>query len=165
MGLGKALKKAVKSVGKAIEKPFKELGDGWWTDVRYPVVGAAAGALGGYFLAPLAAGASATAATATAGAVKGGLYGAIGGSLVGANHEQLKAQQEQLRIQQETAQQQLEASFAASLNADSAPAWEYEDMAQKQALNSRARKKAYSMSKTVNRPLALGSLAGRQTLG
>lgn len=165
MGLGKALKKAVKSIGHAIEKPFKELGDGWWTDVRYPLIGAATGAVGGYLLAPLAAGASATAATATAGAVKGGLYGALGGTFVGANHEQMKAQQEQLRIQQETAQQQLEASFSASLNADSAPAWEYEDLAQKQAQNSRARKKAYSMSKTVNRPLSLGALAGRQTLG
>lgn len=30
MGLSKALK----SIGKAVSKPFKEIGDGWWTDVR-----------------------------------------------------------------------------------------------------------------------------------
>lgn len=169
MGLGKSLKKLGKNIGHAIEKPFKELGKGWWTEVREPIGYAALAAATVY-----SAGAAATALgftetgaalTSTAAMGSAAKIGAGVGAVSTLAGNQLDAQREQQRIQQETAQRELEASFAASLKPDTAPAWDMQALQDRQAANARARKRAFSLSRTVNRPLALGSLAGRQTLG
>ena len=185
MGWGKPFRKLT----HAIEKPFKELGKGWWVETRVPLLSAAAAATGAYYLAPLfasagTAAAASTAATSTAAAGSAGATGAAAGAAAGAStlvysglagagigtiaamsHEQAKAQKEQLRLQQETEQRELEAAFAASLKPDTAPSWETQTLQDRQSANSRARKRAFSLSRTVNRPLSLGALSGRQTLG
>lgn len=82
-------------IRKSITKPFKDLGHGWWNDVRGPVVGVVGGALTGGALgaAGLVGGVGALSGTAT-GAIGGGLLGGYAGLQVDQASQMRKAQKE-----------------------------------------------------------------------
>ncbi len=170
MGLGKALKK----IGHAIEKPFKEVGHGWWTDVRYPVLGAAAGALTAGVALPAIAGAATVAAggsVAAAGAIGGSISSYMGtaalvgagiGNMIGQGAAQRKLTSIEQAAAERAAQQQYNASLqpAATPDAVTNPAVAEESY-------SADRKRRFSLSRTtMQRASLLGSSGtGRTTLG
>lgn len=148
-----------KKLTKAVQKPFKELGNGWWNDVRYPLVGAAVGAAtGGIGAAYGAFGA----ATATTGALYGAGAGAMAGNMVGQAHMQQRMAADEEAAAARAAQQQYNASLqpAATPTAVDSPALA-------DANYSADRKRRFSLSRTtMQRASLLGSSGmGRTTLG
>lgn len=131
-----------KKLTKAVQKPFKELGNGWWNDVRYPVVGATIGAV-------------------TGGPV-GAFIGATAGNMAGQAHMQQRMAADEEAAAARAAQQQYNASLqpAATPTAVDSPALA-------DANYSADRKRRFSLSRTtMQRASLLGSSGvGRTTLG
>ena len=131
-----------KKLTKAVQKPFKEIGDGWWNDVRYPLVGAAVGA--------------------ATGGIGGALVGAMAGNMVGQAHTQQRMAADEEAAAARVAQQQYNASLqpAATPTAVDSPALA-------DANYSADRKRRFSLSRTtMQRASLLGSSGmGRTTLG
>lgn len=172
-----------KSITKSISKPFKAAGKAiGWTDIRTPVVTAAAvaGAVytGGASLAALAGtgaasslgvagGLSAAGAAMTTGSALG--YSALAGGYLGLTSQQ---QSRALAAQRESDAATLAAAdkIAASSGTPTATqaAATQVDMAAAQAHESTAARRRYSLSKTVNGSSLLGGFGAstrRATLG
>lgn len=136
-----------KKVTKAVTKPFKELGKGWWTEVRTPLAYTAAGAvLGG----PL-----------------GAVAGLSFGTLKSSSDAQARAAREQAAIEAATAEKQMQAAYNASLQADATPGQEQSQLNEQMQDQQDAlrRRRAFSLTKTVNTGRLLGSFASKNTLG
>lgn len=156
MGLGKALK----SIGKAVSKPFKEIGKAiHWTDIRYPVVGAVVGAATGGIGASLGAFGS---TTAVSGSLYGAAAGALGGNMLGEAHMQQRIAADEAAAAAAAAQQQ----YNASLQPAATPAATINPAVAEESYSA-DRKRRFSLSRTtMQRASLLGSSGmGRTTLG
>lgn len=159
-----------KKVTKAVSKPFKELGKGWWTEVRTPLAYTAAGAALGAGVGALA-GVGGLAGSAGAGALAGAKTGALAGAALGGvqnmSDAQLRTARQAAAIEAATAEKQMQAAYNASLQADATPGQEQSQINEQLADEQDAarRRRAYSLTKTVNSGGLLGSFGSRNTLG
>lgn len=136
-----------KNITKAVSQPFKEVGKAiHWTDIRYPVVGAAVGAL--------------------TGGVGGAAIGALGGNMVGGAYQQNKIQKDMMSAEQAAAAAAAQQQYNASLQPIATPA-AVDGSAIADSNYSADRKRRFSLSRTTMQKASLlgSSSTGRTTLG
>lgn len=137
----------LKKLTKAISKPVKEVGKAiHWTDIRYPVVGAAVGAL--------------------TGGVGSAVIGALGGNMVGGAYQQNKIQKDMMSAEQAAAEAAAQQQYNASLQPIATPA-AVDGSAIADSNYSADRKRRFSLSRTTMQKASLlgSSSTGRTTLG